>query len=39
MRDEILEREFYENLIDQGVDEVSAEILTAEAAEEGMFDA
>lgn len=39
MRDEILEREYYENLIEQGVDETTAEIVTAEAGEAGAFDA
>ncbi len=38
MTDPILRREFYEQLIDQGMDEFSAEILTAEAAEDGAFD-
>lgn len=38
MHDEILAREFYEQLIEQGMDELSAEIVTAEAREEGRFD-
>lgn len=36
--DGILRREFYEQLIDQGMDETSAEIITAEAAGDGAFD-
>lgn len=38
MHDEILAREFYEQLIEQGMDELSAKIVTAEAREEGLFD-
>ena len=39
MNDEMLEREFCERLIAQDVDEISAEIMTAEAREGGLFDA
>lgn len=38
MTDEILEQEFYERLLESGLDEDSARILTTEAREDGMFD-
>ena len=38
MNDEILEHEYRERMLDLGIDEDTADILTAEARENGLFE-